>query len=269
MRRELPLGLPAGRRGRLIARGFTADFPRFTAPLRAHHTETTDLQQPTRTGPTPSRSVRHPPRLSLLAILVTAAIAPALNARAATPSTGEPQQPRTGLFLDVGLGVTSTLGGQRLTDGAFMPSTPSAYLQIGVGYDVLDRLALGLTFGLGATRGRCLGAVTDQGACVESASDRTSMASDFTQAFVGAEISYRQPLGHHLRLSPRLHLGWTFLDPAPRDGLNGGFGVGIALGLEWATPLDHFTLGVDIDWRLVVGPNLNTLGLFPRVKYTF
>lgn len=188
---------------------------------------------------------------------------------AATKATGEPQAMRSGLFLDVNLGVTSMLGGRRLSDGAARPSTPSAYLQFGVGYDVLPRLAAGLTFGLGASGGRCLGAVAQNGTCIESAVDQSSVASDFTLAFVGAEISYRQPLGSRLHLNPRLHLGWTFLDPAPRLSVRGGLGAGLALGFEWDTPLDHFTLGIELDWRLVVGPNLHVLGLYPRVKYTF
>lgn len=202
-----------------------------------------------------------------LAVLALLTMAP--GARAATPAEGEPQVLRRGLFLDVNLGAMTALGGRRLSDGAALPSTPSPYLQIGAGYDVLPRLSAGLFFGLGASGGRCLGAVTAQGACAESASDATQVASDFTLAFVGAELSYRQPLGQRIFLSPRLHLGWAFLDPQPRLSTRGGFCAGIALGFEWATPLDHFTLGVELGWRLVAGPNLHAVALYPRVKYTF
>ncbi|MDR0965123.1 MAG: adventurous gliding motility protein CglE [Myxococcales bacterium] len=205
----------------------------------------------------------------LRAFAVAAVIISALPARAATPAQGEPQELRAGLFLDVNLGALTAFGGWRLSDGAQMPSPPSPYLQIGVGYEAQPWLAVGLTFGLGASSDRCLGTMTAQGTCVESASDARSVASDFTIALLGAELSYRHALSPRLRLNPRLHLGWTFLDPMPRLDVDGGFHAGIALGLEWATPLDHFTLGLELDWRFIVGPNLNTVGIYPRVKYTF
>lgn len=234
--------------------------------------EMTALEPRPRIGHSPhlAQQRRTAVRAAAQIALILAALSGALPAgQAATPATGEPQVLRSGLFLDVNLGITTMLGGKRLSDGAAKPSAPSPYLQIGVGCDVLPRLAAGLTFGLGASGGRCLGAVTAQGTCIEGTSDNSSVASDFTLALVGAELSYRHPLGRRLHLSPRLHLGWTFLDPAPRLSVRGGFSAGLALGLEWATPLDHFTLGLELDWRLVAGPNLHTLGLYPRVKYTF
>ena len=46
--------------------------------------------------------------------------------------------------------------------------------------------------------------------------------------------------------------------------------VGAGLGFEYATHMDHFSIGVDVFWRMVLaGQGINTLQFFPRVKYTF
>jgi hypothetical protein len=33
--------------------------------------------------------------------------------------------------------------------------------------------------------------------------------------------------------------------------------------------MDHFSVGLDISYRLIIGPNINGLMFYPRVQYTF
>jgi hypothetical protein len=48
-----------------------------------------------------------------------------------------------------------------------------------------------------------------------------------------------------------------------------GFNVGVAASLEYATNMDHFSIGVDVSYRIIIGPNINVFAFFPRVQYTF
>jgi hypothetical protein len=43
----------------------------------------------------------------------------------------------------------------------------------------------------------------------------------------------------------------------------------VAGSVEYATNMDHFTIGLDVVYRMILGPNIHTLQFFPRVKYTF
>ena len=45
--------------------------------------------------------------------------------------------------------------------------------------------------------------------------------------------------------------------------------AGVGVGLEYATSFDHFSVGADFLARYIIGPNIPTFALFPRVKYTF
>ena len=33
--------------------------------------------------------------------------------------------------------------------------------------------------------------------------------------------------------------------------------------------MDHFTIGADVLTRVILGPNILSFAIFPRVKYTF
>ena len=39
--------------------------------------------------------------------------------------------------------------------------------------------------------------------------------------------------------------------------------------IEYATNMDHFSIGLDVAFRFVIGPNIPSLGFYPRVQYTF
>jgi hypothetical protein len=40
-------------------------------------------------------------------------------------------------------------------------------------------------------------------------------------------------------------------------------------GVEYATSMDPFAVGVDALARYLIGPSIPTIAIFPRVKYTF
>ncbi len=75
-------------------------------------------------------------------------------------------------------------------------------------------------------------------------------------------------------LAPKLTGGYTQLDPAP--ALNGSgkpitsaANVGGGVGIEYVTGMDHFTIGADVLARWIVAPNISSIAVFPRLKYTF
>src|SRR5690606_25774073 len=90
--------------------------------------------------------------VALAAVLV---LVPAV-AGAATPSLGVPTPIRRGFFTETDLGIFFTTGGQGAN-----PSNAQAYLNLGVGYDLLSSsrhlLAVGLSFSMGASAGACFG----------------------------------------------------------------------------------------------------------------
>jgi hypothetical protein len=51
--------------------------------------------------------------------------------------------------------------------------------------------------------------------------------------------------------------------------LHSGANVGGGIGLEYATAMEHFSIGADLVFRYVLNARIPTLALFPRVKYTF
>lgn len=198
------------------------------------------------------------PWLTLAATALIAAPAAALAQ--ATPPEGVPTQVRRGFFTETDVGVFFTLGGEDTYSNA------QSYLQLGVGYDFSDKLSLGLSFATGASAANCFAGYLASGECAQ--------ASNFTLSFFNATAAYMHPLRERLYLSPKLTAGYTRLDPRPKgDGdaqeaqMAPNFGAGV--GLEYASLLDHFSVGADLMVRYVVGPNIPAVAVFPRVKYTF
>lgn len=215
-------------------------------------------------------------RIAVLAAAL-AALAPA-GAMAGTPSAGIAQQIRSGFFADVNLGgfFTATGTNSRGNKGV---SNAQAYLQLGVGYDVLSFMSVGVHFGLGSSAASCFANVTASGDCVFDSSKKTTdpnnVAPDnFTVTTVGAEGVFKVNLVDRLFLRPRIDAGYAFLDPQPRrtdggDLISGGAYVGVGIGLEYATHMDHFSIGADITGKLIIGPNIPAFAFYPMVKYTF
>jgi hypothetical protein len=183
-------------------------------------------------------------------------------ALAATPPEGVVPKARRGFFVETDVGAFFTLGGA----GGY--SNAQTYLQLGVGYDLAERLSLGAHFGLGSNAANCFGAVTPGGACLGS--------DNFTMTFLDVSAAYLFSLGERVYLSPKLLAGWTMMDPtpiqddpaAPPSAMSAP-NAGVGLGVEYATFMDHFSIGADLTMRFVVGPNIPTFAIFPRVKYTF
>jgi hypothetical protein len=209
-------------------------------------------------------------------VLLILAVAP-LAASAATPPEGVALTVRRGFFTETDIGGFMTVGGD---DGY---SNLQTYLQLGIGYDIGKNISLGLHYGTGANAANCFNGKLEK--------DNSCTASDnFTVSFIDLTVSFLFQLAERFYISPKLAGGWTTLDPAPiliavttggcktvadqsdpakctavRQGPNAGAGVGI----EYATYMDHFSVGVDVLARYVIGPNIISLQFFPRVKYTF
>lgn len=194
--------------------------------------------------------------------LLVAALALSPSAFAATPPEGVEFKPRRGFFTETDVGVFFTLGGENAYSNA------QSYLQLGVGYDLTEKISLGVHFGLGASAANCFaGYLPDSDIC--------ALSDNFTVAFGDVTAAYHVRLSDRFFLTPKVAAGYTRLDPAPVDGgadptrsihaPNAGVGIGV----EYATMMDHFSVGADFLARYVVGPNIPTFALFPRVKYTF
>jgi hypothetical protein len=205
-------------------------------------------------GPASGGSVR---KSLLVATLVLSS-----SVLAATPPEGVEYKPRRGFFTETDVGVFFTLGGENLYSNA------QSYLQLGVGYDLTETISLGVHFGLGSSAANCFaGYVPDTDIC--------ALSDNFTVAFGDMTAAYHVRLSDRLYLTPKLAAGYTRLDPAPVDmGGEPGRSIhapnaGVGIGLEYGTMMDHFSVGADFMARYVIGPNIPTFALFPRVKYTF
>lgn len=224
--------------------------------------------------------------MTLRAALVTSSLAltslalPSV-AQAATPSAGVEQTIRHGFFTETDLGTYFNFR----TSNGFQVSNAQAYLQLGAGYDITDRISVGFQFGLGASSALCFGDTdVDTGACAVTDSaghtvndangNPQTLADNFSNTFFQAQVTYTVPIIDRLSFAPRLLLGYQLLNPAPivdsnGNAISGGFMVGADLGLEYATHQDHFIVGIDVVPRFCVGPNILSMAIFPRVKYTF
>lgn len=189
-----------------------------------------------------------------------AAVLLAAGAAAAVPPEGVPVVARRGFFAQTDLGAFLTLGG----DNGY--SNLQTYLQLGAGYELelaggAILLPLSLQLAVGSNAQSCWAPRTSTGLCLGS--------SSFTLTFfdLGAGILFR--VAERLALGPRLLVGGTLLDPEPRAGVRFQLDLGLAASLEYATALDHFAVGVEVSYRLVLGPNISAVAIHPRVQYTF
>jgi hypothetical protein len=183
------------------------------------------------------------------------------SAFAATPPEGVPLQVRRGFFTETDVGGFFTVGG----DNGY--SNLQTYLQLGVGYqltinDGKGLIPIGFHVGIGANAQNCWAGLNAAGVCTQS--------DNFTMTMLNLTGGYLHQVVERLYVGGKLIGGVTLLDPDPvGDGglVRGNFGV--AASIEYATNMDHFSVGVDISYRLIIGPNINALGFYPRVQYTF
>jgi hypothetical protein len=195
--------------------------------------------------------------LALAAALAQAPTVSSPSAAMETPPQGMPLEVRRGFFTETDIGAFFTLGGDNRYSNA------QTYLQLGVGYDLTDRLELGVHFGLGSNAYNCF---TGRGG--------TCLSDSFTLAFGEGTLAYRFELAERLYLAPKVAAGYASLDPAPVRLANGRVVKnaplgGVGVGIEYATPMDHFSVGLDGLFRYVIGPNIPAIAIYPRVKYTF
>ncbi|MDQ3266013.1 MAG: adventurous gliding motility protein CglE [Myxococcota bacterium] len=161
---------------------------------------------------------------------------------------------RRGFFTDTNLGTFFTLGGNDQYSNA------QSYVQLGLGYDLFDFLAVGAHVAFGSNAFNCFAGRVG-GACARS--------DAFTVTFFDASLTYLHRLGNRFYLTPKVVAGYTLLDPEPVSGQSQGFNLGAGIGVEYATAMDHFSVGADVLGRYVLGANIPTVAIFPRVKYTF
>lgn len=198
-------------------------------------------------------------------LLVTLAVVVPALASAATPPEGVPLQVRRGFFTEVDLGGFVAFGGN---DGY---SNLQSYLQLGLGYQLAvgeeNAIPIGFHVGIGANAGNCYsGRNAKTGDCTQ--------ADNFTVTFLNLTVGYMRLIAERLYVGAKLHGGIGLLDPAPVLSADGSLvriapNFGLGASLEYATNMDHFTIGIDVVYRFIVGPNMSTLQFFPRVKYTF
>jgi hypothetical protein len=183
------------------------------------------------------------------------------SALAATPSEGVPLQVRRGFFTETDIGGFFTVGG----DNGY--SNLQTYLQLGLGYqltinDGKGLIPIGFHVGIGANAQNCWAGLNAAGACTQ--------ADNFTMTMLNLSVGYLHQVVERFYVGGKLIGGVTLLDPDPigdNAPLRGNFGV--AASFEYATNMDHFSVGLDIAYRLVIGPNINALMFYPRVQYTF
>jgi hypothetical protein len=199
-------------------------------------------------------------------VILAVALLPAL-AVAETPPQGVPLQVRRGFFTETSIGVFFTLGGKNRYSNA------QTYLQLGLGYDVSENIEIAANFGLGSNAQNCF-FEPDQPAGPCAASATVAFPDNFTVTFLDANAAYLFKLAERFYLAPKLAVGYTLLDPPPvadssGDLVSGGPNFGGGIGLEYATNMDHFSIGADGLARWIIGPNIPTIAIFGRVKYTF
>lgn len=182
------------------------------------------------------------------------------SAYAATPSEGVPLQVRRGFFTETDIGGFFTVGG----DNGY--SNLQTYLQLGVGYQLTINegkglIPIGVHVGIGANAQNCWAGLLPNNTC--------STSDNFTLTMISASAGYLHQVVERLYLGGKIIVGGTLLDPEPVAGTPFGLNAGVAATLEYATNMDHFSIGLDISYRLIIGPNINALMFYPRVQYTF
>jgi hypothetical protein len=187
-----------------------------------------------------------------LAILV-----PAIAA--ATPPQGVELKLHRGFFTETNIGAFFTLGGNDRYSNA------QTYLQLGVGYDLSDKLELGVGFGLGTNAANCFSGRTGP---------LCSTTDNFTVMFLNGSLAYNIKLAERFYMAPKVSAGWAMLDPAPvrsSDGreIKNAPNLGAGVGIEYLTAMEHFSVGLDVQARYILRANIPGIAVFPRVKYTF
>lgn len=205
--------------------------------------------------------------VALASVVLTLAPAAAIGAE---PPAGVAQEIRRGFFVSTDMGMFMVPFGAQ-PNGY---SDAQAYVQLELGYDIIQQLSVSLSFALGAVANACFDAYDpNSGNC-----GATNKASEnFTLSYYQLAVAYNfYRAFERLDFSVKAVVGYAMAAPSPLEVVNGnlvtqlgGISLGAGLGAEYATNLDHFAIGLDVVARFVIGPNISSLAIFPRVKYTF
>jgi hypothetical protein len=193
------------------------------------------------------------------------------KALAATPPAGIAQDIRRGLYVSTDVGFFFVPGGAQpngYSDG-------QAYVQLEVGYDILKQLSINFSFALGAVANACFDKFN--GSAAQPCGPNGAASDNFTISYYQLAITYNVVrLFERLDVGVKAMVGYAVAAPAPLETVNlatqiGGFAPGVGVGIEYATNLDHFAIGLDVAARLAISPlpPIFTLAIFPRIKYTF
>jgi hypothetical protein len=194
-------------------------------------------------------------------------------------ANGSPEPIRSGLFFETSMGAFLTVG------GLDSYSSAEAFLGLGVGYDIIPNLSIGVQFRLAPNVADCYGTTPTGARNCPTGSGTQPAPSTFTLINLEAKISYRIPVSERLFIPIRAFGGVTLLTPGPQpactvlsgpssncSGIAGTAidpSVGGAVGIEWATPFNHFTLGAEVSGDYVLQLGALALAVYPTVKYTF
>jgi hypothetical protein len=194
-------------------------------------------------------------------------------------ANGSPEPIRSGFFTETSMGAFLTVG------GLDSYSSAEAFLGLGLGYDIIPNLSIGVQFRLAPNVDDCYGTTPTGGArnCPTGSGSQPA-PSTFTLINLEAKISYRIPVAERLFIPIRVFGGFTLLTPDPQPnctslinpnnctgtpGTSVDESVGGAVGIEWATPFNHFTLGAEVSADYVLQLGALALAVYPTVKYTF
>jgi hypothetical protein len=199
-------------------------------------------------------------RIALLSLLCAASAA----ARTEVPANGVDPEPRRGTYVETALGLFTAMGGSSTLSSA------QPFLALTLGRQIGSRAAVFASLGVGAARASCYQL---------DATGQTCLAPDsFGATFAEGGVSYGFDVAPRTLLSLKGVAGYTDLSPGPvlHDGAQRahtpGFHLGGGAGIDYATHLDHFSIGLDAlvrHTRAADSLSLTSLSVLPRVRYVF
>jgi hypothetical protein len=137
----------------------------------------------------------------------------------------------------------------------------------------LERVSAGISFSLGSSAASCFAEVDSKdGRCYginEADGTNVDIADNFTVSSFAGELAFKLPLNYRLKVQPKVHAGLSLLDPEPRVSVTNAVLVGAGVGVEYATHMDHFSIGAEVFGNFMVGPNISSFAIYPKIKYTF
>src|ERR1700722_3495016 len=113
-------------------------------------------------------------------------------------ANGSPEPIRSGLFFETSMGAFLTVG------GLDSYSSAEAFLGLGVGYDIIPNLSVGLQFRLAPNVSDCYSSTSTGAAACGGSGTTTTPPSTFTLIALEAKIAYRIPVAERLFIPIRV-----------------------------------------------------------------